>query len=331
MFEFNPKYMARALELAAHGRQYASPNPMVGAVIVHNNKIIGEGFHRRHGEGHAEVNAVNSVSNPELLTESTMYVTLEPCSHYGKTPPCAQLIIDKKIPRVIVGATDPFIKVSGRGIKMLRDTGIEVITGVMAEKSIKLNRRFFTAHTLKRPFVTLKWAMSKDGFMDHKRLEGEPAAHFSTDLSTVDMHRIRSINDAILTTSRTINADNPSLTVRSWHGRDPRPVIVDRYNTIKPDSKILERKPVIYNGDLSLNTILCDLYSNYGITSILVEAGPTMLQAFIDNDLWDIARVEVSPYTLGYSGTCPAPDINIPPSEHLEIGNNSIYLYSNQN
>ena len=330
MFEFNPEYMARALELAAHGRQYASPNPMVGAVIVHDNKIIGEGFHRRCGEGHAEVNAVNSVSDPELLKESTMFVTLEPCSHYGKTPPCAQLIIDKKIPRVVVGATDPFIKVSGRGIKMLRDAGIKVITGVMAEESIRLNRRFFTAHTLKRPFVTLKWAMSKDGFMDHKRSEGEPAARFSTDLSTVDMHRLRSVNDAILTTSRTVNADNPSLTVRSWHGRNPQPVIVGRHNTIKPDSKILERKPIVYNGDLSINTILNDLYNSHGITSVLVETGPIMLQAFIDNDLWDIARVEVSPEVLGSSGTCPAPDINNSPHEQFEIGNNSIYLYANR-
>ena len=330
MFDFDPKYMARALELASHGRQYASPNPMVGAVIVRVNKIIGEGFHRRCGEGHAEVNAVNSVADPELLKDSTMYVTLEPCSHYGKTPPCAQLIIDKKIPRVVVGATDPFIKVSGRGIKMLQDAGVEVVTGIMAEESMRLNRRFFTAHTQKRPFITLKWAMSRDGFMDRKRNPGQPAARFSTVLSTVDMHRLRSYNDAILTSSRTVNADNPSFTVRSWHGRDPRPVIIDRHGSIRPEATILERNPIIYNGDLSLNEILNDLYNNHGITSVLVEAGPTLLQSFINNDLWDIMRVEVSPQELGSSGTCPAPHINCIPHEAFKIGDNTIYLYSNK-
>lgn len=327
--EYNEKYMARALEIAAWGRGYTSPNPMVGAVIVHDDCIIGEGYHRLCGEAHAEVNAVNSVSNQSLLKESTLYVTLEPCSHYGKTPPCAKLIIDRQIPRVVVGATDPFIKVSGRGINMLKEAGIEVISGVMAEESIKLNRRFFTAHTQGRPYVTLKWAQSSDGFMDCIRNPGESATRFSTTLSTAEVHRLRAMHDAIITTTATVNADNPMLNVRQWIGRDPRPVIIDRHNRLNGNAKILSRNPLVYNGTGDIATILTDLYHTHGITSAMVEAGPTLLSAFIESGLWDIARVETSPTRLGERGTHPAPVIALPPLHTTYIGANRIDTFTN--
>lgn len=321
-------YMKRALELAARGRGFTSPNPMVGAVIVHEGRIIGEGYHRRCGEAHAEVNAVASVSDRTLLADSTMYVTLEPCSHYGKTPPCAKLIIDCGIPRVVVGAVDPFSKVAGRGIAMLRDAGVEVIDGVMADECRRLNAMFFTAHTLQSPFVTLKWARSADGFMDRHRSPGEPAARFSNDATTMLTHRLRAVHDAILTTSSTVNADNPLLTVRSWYGRDPRPVILDRRGTVNPEAAILGRDAIIYNEDKPLDEILADLYSRHGITSVLVEAGPTLLQQFIDAELWDLIRVETSPVELGDEGTAPAPALAATPGHTDIVDGNRLDYYS---
>ncbi|MDE6556831.1 MAG: bifunctional diaminohydroxyphosphoribosylaminopyrimidine deaminase/5-amino-6-(5-phosphoribosylamino)uracil reductase RibD, partial [Duncaniella sp.] len=188
--EVNPLFMQRALELAKNGALDASPNPMVGAVIVDaGGKIIGEGWHRRCGEGHAEVNAIASVADESLLKDSTIYVTLEPCSHYGKTPPCADLIISKGIPRVVVGCLDPFPEVSGRGIARLREAGIEVVTGVLEEECRKLNEKFITAHTLQRPFITLKWAESADGYLD---------ARISTPFTRMLAHKLRATSDAIL-------------------------------------------------------------------------------------------------------------------------------------
>ncbi len=327
--EYNEKYMARALEIAAWGKGYTSPNPMVGAVIVHNDRIISEGYHRRCGEAHAEVNAVNSVADPSLLTDCTMYVTLEPCSHYGKTPPCAKLIIDRRIPRVVVGATDPFVKVAGRGIRMLREAGVDVVTGVMAEASIALNKRFFTAHTQGRPYITLKWAQSRDGYMDHTRQPGEPAARFSTPLSIVEVHRLRALHDAILTTAATVNADDPLLNVREWNGRNPQPVIIDRCNLINAESKLLTRNPIIYNKNFNLAEILTDLYRIHGITSLLVEAGPTILESFIESGLWDAARVETSARYLGEKGIKRAPMITRIPDQTTFLGPNRIDMYSN--
>lgn len=352
MFEYTENYMKRALSLAALGRGNTSPNPMVGAVIVHRDRIIGEGYHRRFGEGHAEVNAVNSVCDRDLLHDATMYVTLEPCSHYGKTPPCARLIIDCGIPRVVVGASDPFDKVAGRGIAMLRDAGVEVIEGVLADESRALNARFFTAHTLRRPFVTLKWACSADGFMDWGRTPSEPAARFSNPLTSVLTHRLRSLNDAILTSAATVNADDCRLNVRLWHGRSPRPVIIDRSATINPRAALLSSSPLYYtamlpgsnhlpdtelpgsperiaiDGRTTLADILADLYKR-GITSVLVEAGPRLLQSFIDMNLWDLARVEISPTILGDRGTHPAPVIPALPADTATIGDNRLVHYTN--
>lgn len=299
------RYMRRALELAAHGLGRVSPNPMVGAVIVGpDGSIIGEGYHRRLGEGHAEVNAVASVADREALRRSTMYVTLEPCSHFGKTPPCARLLIDCGVPRVVVGAMDPNPKVSGRGVAMLREAGAEVVTGVLADESRRLNAAFMTAHELRRPFVTLKWAQSADGFMDSDRPEGH-AEVFSTPLTSMLVHRLRSLHDAILAGSGTVLADRPRLDCRLWPGRSPRPVVADRRRRLSAADLGLMADPLVLDTDPG--TMLAELYSRHGVTSVLVEGGAELLGAFLREGLWDCVRVETSPRRLGARGRTPAP------------------------
>jgi diaminohydroxyphosphoribosylaminopyrimidine deaminase/5-amino-6-(5-phosphoribosylamino)uracil reductase len=323
------KYMRRALELARHGEGYTSPNPMVGAVIVDaNGQIIGEGWHRLCGTGHAEVNAVASVKNHELLRDCTMYVTLEPCSHYGKTPPCSKLIIDKHIPRVVVAAVDPFEKVSGRGIAMLREAGVEVVTGVLAEESRRLNARFMTAHSLRRPFVTLKWAQSADGWLDCKREPGQPAQKFSTVFTQMLMHRVRSLHDAILVGSGTVLADNPRLDTRFWPaGRAPRPVILDGRGRVPATANVMQRNPIVINEHLPIEQLLKCLYEE-GITSLLVEGGAAVLQSFVDSGLWDVARVETANVLLGDNGRAKAPHIAIKALKAERIVNNEVNFYS---
>ena len=214
------KYMQRCIELAGNGLCNVSPNPMVGAVIVCDERIIGEGYHIRCGEAHAEVNAIRSVKDESLLERSTIYVSLEPCSHYGKTPPCADLIIEKKIPRIVIGCQDPFSKVAGRGIQKLRDAGREVIVGVLEAECRQLIRKFITFHTFHRPYITLKWAESQDGFIDLNRTAGNPVK-LSTPLTSMIVHKKRSESDAIMVGTRTALLDNPSLTVRNWYGKNP--------------------------------------------------------------------------------------------------------------
>lgn len=345
---YDEKYMRRALQLARNGMMFASPNPMVGAVIVHEGKIIGEGFHRRCGEGHAEVNAVASVNEPQLLPHSTIYVTLEPCSHYGKTPPCAQLIIDKKIPRVVIGSLDPFEKVSGRGVKMLQDAGIEVVHGVLDEECRQLNAKFITAHTLHRPFVTLKWAQSADGYIDHIRTESTPhAARFSTPQSSALVHKLRATHDAIMVGSNTVINDNPSLDCRLWHGNSPTRVILDRRGITPASAYVFHSNPqrtiyfttverkdisplvtqIVINHDTPLSEILTTLY-NRNITSLLIEGGATLLQNAIDNNLWDMARIETAPFSLNNDGSVKSPTINTTSTTTLHIGNNTIKIYN---
>lgn len=228
------KYMARCIQLARNGFYGAAPNPMVGAVIVHEGKIIGEGYHIRCGEAHAEVNAICSVYNPELLKDSTIYVSLEPCSHYGKTPPCADLIIEKGIPRVVVGCTDPFARVFGRGIRKLRDAGIEVTVGVLEKECLALNRRFIRFHLHHRPYITLKWAESADGYMDRPRTDfrTEKPYAFSTPYTQMLVHGLRAGQQAILVGRQTALADDPSLTNRLWPGRSPLRLVIDRGGTL---------------------------------------------------------------------------------------------------
>lgn len=323
-------YMSRALELAAHGRGNTSPNPMVGAVIVApDGRIIGEGYHRRCGEGHAEVNAIASVREADrsLLRQSTMYVTLEPCSHWGKTPPCAKLIIDTGIPRVVVGAGDPFDKVAGRGISMLRDAGVEVMEGVLADRSCSLNARFMTAHRLHRPFITLKWAQSSDGFIDYQRSAADAPARFSTPLTSMLVHRLRSLHDAILIGSGTVIADRPRLDCRLCPGRSPQPVILDRRGRITPDKVSTAVEPIILRDYGSLGDAMRQLYDR-GITSVLVEGGAAVLQSFVDDALWDVAHVEVAPEAFGSRGAARAPHLAERAATSFAVDSNTIAIYS---
>lgn len=322
------RYMERALQLARNGRLDASPNPMVGAVIVApDGSIIGEGWHRQVGHAHAEVNAVASVrpSDRHLLGSSTMYVTLEPCSHYGRTPPCAKLIIDTGIPRVVIAMTDPFPKVSGRGVAMLREAGIEVVTGMMEEEARSLNRRFITAHTKGRPWVTLKWAQSSDGFIDSRHESGEPPCRFSTPLDTAAVHRLRGCHDAILVGSGTAIADNPRLDTRFFPGsRAPRRVLLDRRGRVTASARLFAEPGCIYlTSQLRPDLPACveqvivapdagpadilPLLFERGITSLLVEGGAAILRAFLDADIADDIRVFSAPFALGPDGAVPAP------------------------
>jgi len=302
------KYMERAIQLALNGKGFTSPNPMVGAVIVApDGRIIGEGWHRRYGGPHAEVNAVNSVAETDrpLLKESTIYVTLEPCSHYGKTPPCSLLLIRTGIRHVVVGSPDPFPLVSGRGIKMLREAGIEVTEGFMREECDFVNRRFITAHTLHRPYILLKWAQSADGYMAVRNHDGSynPVA-LSSPLTSRLMHEDRAMADAILTGTDTVIADNPSLTLRFWPGRDPRPVTFDSPR-LPQTARIMQRDPIILDRTLPLSDQMHILYENHGITSLMVEGGAETLRRFISDGLVDEIRTEYTPVRLGSGLSAP--------------------------
>lgn len=289
-------YMRRALRLARHGELDASPNPMVGAVIVTpEGRIIGEGWHRKYGEGHAEVNAIASVSDESLLRECTMYVTLEPCSHYGKTPPCAELIIRKRIPRVVIGTADPFAKVSGRGIAMLRDAGVDVTVGMLQDECLELNSKFFTAHTLHRPYITLKWAESADGYIDGK---------ISTPLTSVEVHRLRALHDAILVGSNTWLADRPALTVRHYAGHSPQRVMLDRRGRLYGRQECDDI--IILSSYTSLTEAMTLLYER-NITSVLVEGGARVLEAFLREHLYDTIRIERSAGRI--CGNIKAPEL----------------------
>ena len=319
------KYMRRCIELAKNGLCNVAPNPMVGAVIVCDGRIIGEGYHVRCGEAHAEVNAIRSVKDESLLKRSTIYVSLEPCSHYGKTPPCADLIIEKQIPRIVIGCRDPFSKVAGRGIQKLQNAGREVIVGVLEEECLHLIRRFITFNTLRRPFITLKWAESADRFIDIERIDGNPAL-LSSPLTSMLVHKKRAENTAIMVGRRTALLDNPSLTVRNWYGPNPIRIVLDRNLSLPNDLQIFngevptlvftekehpEEKSVSYItidfGHNPPKLIMEELYQR-NIQSLLVEGGSQLLQSFIDNELWDEAYIEKCPKRL-YSGV-KAPEIS---------------------
>lgn len=317
------QYMARALQIAALGYGRVSPNPMVGAVVVADGRVIGEGYHRQWGHAHAEVNAIASVSDADrhLLSQSTIYVTLEPCSHYGKTPPCSKLIIETGIPRVVVGCMDPFKEVSGRGVKMLREAGVEVATGVLEEECRQINRKFITAHTEGRPYVLLKWAESADGFMS---TGNGSQTHISTMVTQTVMHRLRAGYDAIMVGANTVRTDNPSLTTRLWHGRSPVRVVMSHTGCSDlADRKIFtDGNPTLLYSTTgktlgtcgenveevqlpaSLAEVASDLYRR-GITSLMVEGGPKLLQSFLDDGLWDEVRIEHGDKTLGSGIAAP--------------------------
>lgn len=309
------KYIQRCIQLARNGMCNAAPNPMVGAVIVHNDRIIGEGYHARCGEGHAEVNAIRSVKDESLLQESTIYVSLEPCSHYGKTPPCADLIIRKGIPRVVVGCVDPFSLVSGRGIQKLKDAGIDVKVGVLEAECRQLIKRFVTFNTQQRPYITLKWAESADGFIDINREEGQPVV-LSTPITSMYVHKQRAEHHAILVGRRTALLDNPSLTTRNWYGKNPVRLVIDKELTLPTSLKLFDgsaptwiftaqdkastSQVIYFKLDFSrsiLPQILQKLYENK-LQALLVEGGSRLLQSFIDEGLWDEIYTEHSAKVL---------------------------------
>ncbi len=319
-------YMRRCLDLARNGLGNTAPNPLVGAVIVCNNRIIGEGFHEMFGGPHAEVNAVNSVADKSLLSRSSLYVNLEPCSHTGKTPPCADLIINLGIPEVFIGTTDPNPLVAGNGIQKLKNAGIRVTTGILEKKCLNLNRRFITWHRKKRPFIILKWAQTSDGFIDVIRNGNEvlQPTWISNEISRMLVHKWRSEEQAILIGKNTAARDNPRLNVREWTGRSPVRMIIDRnlalshrlhifdntsntiiFNTVQDHSDGDTRYIRLDEKDFLKN--LFDWLFEQGIQSVLVEGGRMLLQSLINENLWDEARVFVGMKKFG-SGV-RAPDI----------------------
>lgn len=318
--ESDIKYMRRALQLAASGRGHVSPNPMVGAVIVHQDRIIGEGWHRCFGQAHAEVNAVNSVSSADkdLLPASTIYVTLEPCSHYGKTPPCALLLRDIGFKRVVVGTLDPNPKVAGKGIGILTEAGITVDTGVLESECHDLNKKFFHAHLSHRPYITLKWAQGADGCMQ---------GSFSTPFGARIVHKRRAEADAIIVGAGTVMADDPGLDTRLMSGHSPRPVVLDRHALLdKSLFRVFKNPDTLHITDgRSLQDIISGLYSRYGYISVIVEGGANLLTEFIELGLWDEAHVEVAPDIR--NGGLMAPVIPYIPESITEAGCNIIYNY----
>ncbi len=275
-------YMSRCIQLARNGWQNSQPNPMVGAVIVYDGRIIGEGYHVRCGEGHAEVNACASVKpeDEHLLKDSTIYVSLEPCSHYGKTPPCAELLVAKGFKRCVVGCMDPFAQVQGRGIKRLRDADIDVTVGVLEEECKALNTRFMTFHGKQRPLVTLKWAQGNDFFID---------GHVSTPYTQMVCHKRRAEHQAILVGHNTWKVDKPGLNVRSWCGNNPKIYVAAASMTDEEKESVESCGGKVVSG--TVNEVLNTMFSD-GIQTLLVEGGSKLLQSFIDSGLWDSAYVE---------------------------------------
>jgi diaminohydroxyphosphoribosylaminopyrimidine deaminase/5-amino-6-(5-phosphoribosylamino)uracil reductase len=338
--------MYRALQLARLGQESCSPNPMVGCVIVHENKIIGEGWHRKAGEPHAEVMAIRSVKNQSLLSKSSLYVTLEPCSHFGRTPPCSHLIIDKKIPRVYIANLDPNPVVAGAGIQLLKENGILVKTGILADQGEHLNRRFFLYHREKRPYIILKWAESADGFMDVKRSsEQKGSIAISGHQTRFYSHKWRSEEDAILVGRNTVEVDNPSLNTRFWSGKSPLRVILDperkldeQYKVFRADKNVvrfsvpsssayIESVKEIEIETFTIKSILDSLFKEQCL-SILVEGGATSLRSFIDRGLWDEYRVFKSPNYLREG--LKAPDLPCPPVSSFGIGNDQLLCAFNR-
>jgi diaminohydroxyphosphoribosylaminopyrimidine deaminase / 5-amino-6-(5-phosphoribosylamino)uracil reductase len=321
--------MRRALELARLGAGHTSPNPMVGAVIVHEDRIIGEGYHKQYGQAHAEVNAVNSVKNPELLKQSRLYVSLEPCNHQGRTAACTDLILKSGIPRVMIATADPNPTVTGKGSERLQAAGIEVSTGLLGQEALELNKRFFTFHSRHRPYVILKFAQTRDGFLgkDATRISrDEYAKHkqLSNELSMKLVHKWRSEEDAVLVGSHTVIHDDPQLNVRHWTGRDPLRLVLDPSGRVSPSAKVLDasQKNIYFtvNGTERNNShtqtvmlrksgslakqVLDHLYQN-NILSLIVEGGLYTLQQFIKENLWDEARIFTTPKLYGEGISAP--------------------------
>jgi diaminohydroxyphosphoribosylaminopyrimidine deaminase/5-amino-6-(5-phosphoribosylamino)uracil reductase len=306
-------YMQRALQLASLGIGKVAPNPMVGCVIVYEDKIIGEGWHQQYGKAHAEVNAIDSVAHQELLPQSTLYVSLEPCSHFGKTPPCADLLVRKNVGKVIIACTDPNPLVAGKGIRKLQEAGIPVEVGVLEKEARYLNKRFFTFIEKKRPYILLKWAQTQDGFLARSNYDSKWISNIH---SRTLVHQWRSQEQAIMVATHTALHDNPQLNVREWSGKNPVRIVIDKTLQIPTHYHLLDRsQPTLcYNllknestdnlifvkleADSFLENLLQDLYERK-IQSVMVEGGSRLLQTFIEKNLWDEARIFVGDICFG--------------------------------
>lgn len=336
-------YIRRCIELAQKALGKTYPNPMVGSVIVHNGKIIGEGYHQKAGEPHAEINAINSVENKDLLKESTIYVSLEPCAHYGKTPPCALKIVETGFKKVVIGAMDSHDKVNGKGKKIIQDAGIEVVSGVLEEECLALNKRFFTYHEKNRPYIILKWAESADRFMDK---DFQPT-QISNSLTKQFVHQLRSDEHSILIGTMTALRDNPSLTTREVEGRNPIRILIDIDLKVPQDYHIFnnESETLVFNslrddesGNVKfiktsrenfIENLLKKLHERQ-IQSVIIEGGSLVLQQFIDTDLWDESIVIKNKNLLLENGT-KAPKFNKTPFKEENFQDNSIEFYLNKN
>lgn len=333
-------FMQRATELAKLGIGYVSPNPRVGCVIVHDSKIIGEGWHRKFGEPHAEVNAIASVEDKSALKECTVYVNLEPCSHFGKTPPCADLLIEHQVKKVVIANLDTNPLVAGNGVKKLTMSGAEVVVGVLEKVGRELNKRFFTHVEKQRPYTILKWAQTADGFIAQKNLESK---WISSDLSRQLVHQWRSEEDAVLIGTKTASHDNPFLTVRDWSGRNPVRVVIDRFLRLNNHLHVFDKKveTICYNvlkheehknlifvrldEDNFLPELVGDLYKRK-IQSVIVEGGSQTLRHFIEAKIWDEARVFISSRT--FRDGIPAPDFRGSLVDERSIDKDTLQVYS---
>ena len=322
-------YIKRALQIAKNGLGQTRPNPMVGSVIVLNDQIIGEGFTSKYGGNHAEVNAINSVTDKALLKEATIYVTLEPCSHYGKTPPCSDLIIHHQIPNIVIGCVDDNPEVAGKGIKKLMEAGRNVRVGVLEAECKAHHKRFFTFHNRKRPYIILKWAQSIDGFIAPKTKDEQKPVWITNTYSRQLVHKWRAEEQAILVGTNTVIKDNPTLNVRDWTGQNPIRIVLDRNN-------LLSDQYTIFNTDAETITFkdhtikaICDHLHKENINSIIIEGGSKTLQLFIDANLWDEARVFSG--KIKFKDGIKAPKFDGQLIKDTTILNDTLNIYTNKN
>jgi diaminohydroxyphosphoribosylaminopyrimidine deaminase/5-amino-6-(5-phosphoribosylamino)uracil reductase len=340
------KYMARCIQLAKNGLGTTYPNPLVGSVIVYNGKIIGEGWHQKAGEAHAEVNAINSVKDKFLLSKATIYVSLEPCSHFGKTPPCADLISYHKIPNVVIGTIDSFAKVAGNGIKKLMESGAKITLGVLEKECKELNKRFFTFHEKKRPYIILKWAETEDGFIAPLEKDEKKPVWITNQYSRQLVHKWRTEEQGILVGTNTVLEDNPSLNARDFFGHSPIRIVIDKINKIDENFQIKNKKAktIIINNQENLtknidiiykkiifDTIFVENLLKYlhlsNIQSLIIEGGAKTLQTFIDKNLWDEARVfsNENKFLKGIE----APKLNFKSTTNFNVNKDQLKLYRN--
>ena len=340
-------YMRRCFELARKGLGMTKANPLVGAIIVHNNRIIGEGYHHEFGGPHAEVNAIRSVKDPSLLPESTLYCNLEPCSHHGKTPPCSMLIQQKGLKRVVISNTDPFPSVNGKGIKQMENAGIEVEMGCLEEEGKHLNRRFLHYINYRRPYVILKWAQTADGFIDLEREPGdqEGPRWISNEVSRTLVHKWRSEESAIMVGTNTIVSDNPSLTVRKWSGENPVRITLDRNGRLSDSAQIFDGKTetIVFTGvqrnyagriqlvhanpSYEMVDVMEELFDRQ-MVSVFVEGGAKLHNSFLESGLWDEARVFTG--KMLFTQGVKAPEIDEEADETVKIGDTKLEVYRNK-